>query len=140
LDAVERLLLRGDQPIPLTPKAFDTLLVLVKHSGHLLGKDVLMKEVWSDAFVEEANLARNVWTLRRALGEDEGEHRYIETVPKIGYRFVAPVRELDRTESDLSERTRLTDSSAIIDASIVDPIQSHVANESYKSVNANNVV
>jgi len=122
LDAVERLLLRGDQPIPLTPKAFDTLLVLVKHSGHLLGKDVLMKEVWSDAFVEEANLARNVWTLRRALGEDEGEHRYIETVPKIGYRFVAPVRELDRTESDLSERTPLTDSSAIIDASIVDPI------------------
>jgi len=140
LDAVERLLLRGDQPIPLTPKAFDTLLVLVKHSGHLLGKDVLMKEVWSDAFVEEANLARNVWTLRRALGEDEGEHRYIETVPKIGYRFVAPVRELDRTESDLSERTPLIDSSAIIDASIVDPIQSHVANESYKSVNANNVV
>jgi DNA-binding winged helix-turn-helix (wHTH) protein len=101
--------------------------VLVEHSGHLLGKDVLMKEVWSDAFVEQANLARNVWTLRRALGEDEGEHRYIETVPKIGYRFVAPVRELDRTEFDRSERIRLTDSPAIIDASIVDPIQSHVA-------------
>jgi DNA-binding winged helix-turn-helix (wHTH) protein/TolB-like protein/Flp pilus assembly protein TadD len=95
LDVLERLLVRGDQPIPLTPKVFDTLLVLVKHNGHLVEKELLMKEIWSDSFVEEANIARNVWTLRKALGDDEGEHRYIETVPKLGYRFIAPVRELN---------------------------------------------
>ena len=100
LDAVERRLLRGDQSIALTPKAFETLLVLVQHSGHLVGKDLLMKQVWSDAFVEEANIARNIWTLRKALGDDEGEHRYIETVPKLGYRFVVPVREVDRVTVD----------------------------------------
>ena len=96
LDVVERLLIRGDQLIPLTPKVFDTLLVLVKHNGHLVEKELLMKEVWSDSFVEEANISRNVWILRKALGDDDGEHRYIETVPKLGYRFVAPVREVNR--------------------------------------------
>ena len=94
LDAAERRLVRGDEPIALTLKVFDTLLFLVQHSGHLVGKDELMKEVWSDSFVEEANVARHVWILRRALGDDEGDHRYIETVPKLGYRFIAPVREI----------------------------------------------
>ena len=94
LDAAERVLQRGNEPVPLTPKAFETLLVLVQRSGHVVEKDELMKQVWADAFVEEANLARNVWTLRKALGDDEREHHYIETVPKLGYRFVAPVREL----------------------------------------------
>ena len=102
LDPVERLLLRGDRPIPLTPKVFDTLLVLVQHSGHLVSKELLMKEVWSDSFVEEANLARNVWTLRKALGDDERDHRYIETVPKLGYRFVTPVRELNGTATGVA--------------------------------------
>ena len=95
LDAAERLLLCGDRPVALTPKAFDTLLVLVRHNGHLVSKDQLMKEVWSDAFVEEINVARNVWTLRKALADDERVHRYIETVPRIGYRFIAPVREVN---------------------------------------------
>ena len=94
LDAAERVLQRGNEPVPLTQKAFETLLVLVQRSGHVVEKDELMKQVWADAFVEEANLARNVWTLRKALGDDEREHHYIETVPKLGYRFVAPVREL----------------------------------------------
>ena len=94
LETAEQLLLRRGEPIPLTPKAFDTLLVLVQSSGHLVEKDELMKRVWADAFVEEANLARNVWALRKTLEDDHGEHRYIETVSKRGYRFIAPVREV----------------------------------------------
>src|SRR6266852_1864283 len=93
LDAAERLLLHEGKSVPLTPKAFDTLLVLVQRSGHLVEKDDLMKEVWKEAFVEEANLARNIWTLRKALGDEGDEYHYIETVPKLGYRFVAQVRE-----------------------------------------------
>src|SRR4030095_16287083 len=129
LDAAERLLLRGEQQIPLTPKVFDTLLVLVQHSGHLVGKDFLMKEVWSDAFVEEANLARNVWTLRKALGDDEGKHRYIETVPKTGYRFVAPVRILERTELPLAESAPLAEAGPSADSTVVDGSQIEVANK-----------
>jgi DNA-binding winged helix-turn-helix (wHTH) protein/TolB-like protein/Tfp pilus assembly protein PilF len=91
LDPKERLLLRQGSPVPLTPKDFETLLVLVQRSGRLVEKEELMKEVWSDAFVEEANLARHIWALRRVLGDDH-EHRFIETIPKRGYRFVAPVR------------------------------------------------
>ena len=101
LDAAEHLLLRDGKPIQLTPKAFQTLLVLVRNGGRLVEKDELMRQVWADAFVEEANLARNIWVLRRALGDDEDEHRYIETVPKLGYRFVAPVRELSDEAVDL---------------------------------------
>ena len=93
LEASERLLLRAGEVVPLTPKVFDTLLVLVKSGGRLVRKDDLIKEVWPDTVVEDANLARNVWTLRRALGESDGERRYIETIPKIGYRFVASVRQ-----------------------------------------------
>src|SRR5438309_3616155 len=92
LDATERLLLRDGVPVPLTPKAFDTLLVLVENSGHLLDKDDLMKRVWPDTFVEEGGLTRNISALRKAL--DSGEQQYIETVPRRGYRFTAAVSEL----------------------------------------------
>src|SRR5205809_5505173 len=91
LDAAERLLLRDGQPVPLPPKVFDTLLVLVQSSGHLVEKDELMTKLWPDTFVEEATLARNISDLRKALCEDTGQHEYIETVPKRGYRFVARV-------------------------------------------------
>src|SRR5262245_9191162 len=94
LETAERLLLRDGKPVALTPKAFETLLVLVRRSGHVVRKDDLMSQVWPDAVVEEANLARNVWTLRKALGDDNGEAKYIETIPKLGYRFVASVTEL----------------------------------------------
>lgn len=90
LDAAERLLLRAGEPVPLQPKVFDLLRVLVEHQGHLLEKDELMKLVWPDAIVEEANLANNISILRKTLSEN-GE-RFIETVPKRGYRFVADVR------------------------------------------------
>jgi DNA-binding winged helix-turn-helix (wHTH) protein/TolB-like protein len=89
----ERQLLRDDQPVPLTPKTFDLLVVLVENSGHLTEKDELLKRIWPDSFVEEANLSVNMSALRRALGEGPEDHQYVETVPRHGYRFVAKVRE-----------------------------------------------
>jgi len=72
LEAGERLLLRQNERIPLTPKAFETLLVLVEHSGRVVQKDDLLKQVWPDTIVEEANLARNIWTLRKVLADGNG--------------------------------------------------------------------
>jgi DNA-binding winged helix-turn-helix (wHTH) protein len=89
LNESERLLLRDGRPVGLTPKVFDTLVALVERGGRLVGKDELMERLWPDNFVEEGALTRNISDLRKALGEE----RYIETVPKRGYRFVAPVRE-----------------------------------------------
>jgi TolB-like protein/Flp pilus assembly protein TadD len=91
LDAAERQLRCAERLVPLTPKAFDTLLVLVEHSGRAVGKDELMEKVWPDTSVEEATLAQNIFALRKALGDTP---RHIETVPKFGYRFVTPVREV----------------------------------------------
>ncbi len=99
LETAERLLLRAGARISLTPKAFETLLVLVQNSGRLVEKDDLIKQVWPDAIVEEANLARNIWALRKALGDVNGAGAYIETIPKVGYRFVAPVTELPVQEN-----------------------------------------
>jgi DNA-binding winged helix-turn-helix (wHTH) protein/pimeloyl-ACP methyl ester carboxylesterase len=93
IDVTERVLLSGKDAVSLTPKAFDTLLVLVEHSGHVLSKEELMEKVWPDSFVEENNLAQNISALRKALGEESSGQKYIETVPKRGYRFVADVRE-----------------------------------------------
>ncbi|MBK9214434.1 MAG: winged helix-turn-helix domain-containing protein [Chloracidobacterium sp.] len=92
LDVAERRLLNQDVPVPLTPKAFEVLTILVSESGHLVEKDELLKRVWADSFVEEANIARIIHTLRRALGEDENS-KFIETVATKGYRFVAKVTE-----------------------------------------------
>ncbi len=108
LDTVERQLLRQGQPVPLTPKAFETLLVLVKRSGHLVGKEELIQALWPDSFVEEANLTNNIWTLRNALGESHQSHLYIETVPKRGYRFVADVRALEEETELIAEKRTFT--------------------------------
>jgi DNA-binding winged helix-turn-helix (wHTH) protein/tetratricopeptide (TPR) repeat protein len=94
LDATERLLLRADVVVPLTPKAFDLLLALVEQPGRLLEKDTLLKLIWPDSFVEEKNLADNISRIRKALGEGENGEKFIETVPKHGYRFVAEVKLL----------------------------------------------
>jgi pimeloyl-ACP methyl ester carboxylesterase/DNA-binding winged helix-turn-helix (wHTH) protein len=91
LDVAERLLFNEKGPVPLTPKAFDTLLCLVENHGHVLGREELMAQVWPDSFVEENNLAQNISTLRKVLGPDGA--KLIETVPKRGYRFVADVKE-----------------------------------------------
>src|SRR5262245_61831827 len=104
LDAAEHLLLRDGEAIPLTPKAFDLLLALVERHGRLLEKDELLKKVWPDTFVEEANLASNISQLRKALGDGENGLRYIETVPKRGYRFVAGVMKLEENGAEQTVR------------------------------------
>ncbi len=95
LDLEKRLLLRDGEPVPLTPKAFDTLALLVRRSGHVVGKDELLDEIWADAFVEESTIAQNVFTLRKALGQNHTENQFIETVPKHGYRFIADVKAIN---------------------------------------------
>jgi TolB-like protein/DNA-binding winged helix-turn-helix (wHTH) protein len=95
LDPGERLLRNGAARIELPPRAFDTLLALVENSGRLLEKDALMRTVWRDTVVEENNLSQVVYLVRRALHEREDGARYIETVPKRGYRFVGEVREFE---------------------------------------------
>ena len=89
------LLLRDGEPISLSPKVFETLLFLVQNRGRIGKKDEIINSVWPDTFVEESNLAQNVFLLRKALGEEKNEHRYIVTIPGVGYRFVAAVREFD---------------------------------------------
>lgn len=98
IDAHDRLLLREGRPIPLTAKAFDTLLVLVRRGGHLVEKAEMMKAVWGDCFVEDGNLAVTVSMLRKALGDEGEERRYIQTVAKRGYRLVEAVHELPKTD------------------------------------------
>ena len=91
LSPIDRQLLRGDTPIPLTPKVFDTLVMLVERAGHLIHKDEFLATIWPDTIVEEVGLAHNISQLRRALKDGCGEARFIQTVPKRGYRFAAPV-------------------------------------------------
>jgi len=103
LDAAKRLLLKDAREIvPLMPKAFDTLLYLVRHSGKVIEKDELMREIWADTIVEENNLTQNISILRRVFGEKPGEHRFIATVPGHGYKFVADVQVLSLAESAIS--------------------------------------
>lgn len=92
LDVAERRLCRGPQIIRLSPKSFDLLVILVENSGHLLRKEELMAKVWPDAVVEENNLAQNISTLRKTLGQ-ASDQQFIETIPTAGYRFVAPVHK-----------------------------------------------
>src|SRR5215510_15836682 len=92
LDARNGILLNGGATVRLTPRAFQTLLVLVKHASEVVDKEQLMAEVWPDTFVEEGNLSRNIYEIRKALGDDTAEPRYVETIPKRGYRFIAPTK------------------------------------------------
>lgn len=92
LDVKERVLLRRGKPVSLAPKAFATLLVLVEKSGHVVEKDELVKLVWPDSYVEEANIAQNIFTLRKVLGNKRLGEPYIETVPRRGYRFLGVVK------------------------------------------------
>jgi DNA-binding winged helix-turn-helix (wHTH) protein/TolB-like protein/lipopolysaccharide biosynthesis regulator YciM len=94
LKSDERVLLREHELVPLTPKAFDILLALLENDGRIVPKDDLMKKVWPHTFVEEGNLTQNVSLLRKALGESANGPQFIETVPRRGYRFVAPVNRI----------------------------------------------
>ena len=92
-DVPLRVLTKEGEVISLGDKAAEVLLFLLHNAGNLVGKEDLMKEVWPDSFVEESNLTQNIHTLRRVLGDDRVSARYIETVPRRGYRFVAAVRQ-----------------------------------------------
>lgn len=102
MDSGRGVLLRDGQVIPLTNKAFETLLILVRNSGQVVKKEELIKEIWPDTFVEETNLTRNISVLRKVLGEGPSDNQYIQTIPKQGYRFVASVREIVDEDSGLT--------------------------------------
>ena len=109
IDPTQRLLLRDNQPVPLQPKAFDTLLALVQRSGKVVLKEDLMKTVWPDTFVEESNLTQNIFVLRKTLGELPGERRYIVTMPGRGYRFAEDVQTV-------SEETVLEEDEIVVES------------------------
>ena len=104
VDLKQRLLLRGQEMVPLTPKLFETLLALIENSGAVVTKDELMKRVWRDAIVEERSLSQNVFLLRKALEEDSNGRHYIATVPKVGYRFLADVERSENGSSLIIEK------------------------------------
>src|SRR5437870_1580368 len=101
IDANRRILVREGEPVPLTPKAFDTLLALVEHHGQVLKTEELIEMLWPDSFVEEGNLTYNISLLRKALGESANDRRYIITIPGRGYKFAADVKEADEDASDV---------------------------------------
>src|SRR5262245_22771695 len=106
LDPAERLLRRDGAPVQLTPKMFDILLFLVERSGQLVSKDELMRAIWPDTFVEDANLTVNISSLRKALGDTGNGHQYIETVQRRGYRFGVEVKERGGAELKTVESAR----------------------------------
>jgi WD40 repeat protein/DNA-binding winged helix-turn-helix (wHTH) protein len=95
LYAAQRILVHDGEPVALTPKGFETLLALVESKGRILEKDELMKTLWPGNFVEEGNLSQNIFLLRKALGDKRNGSRFIQTVPRRGYKFAASVKEID---------------------------------------------
>src|SRR5438270_3559053 len=93
LDSEERVLRRGDEPLSLPPKDLETLLVLVERAGHIVDKDELLEKVWPGVFIEEGNLSRRIFNLRQVLGDGSDGQKYIETIPRRGYRFVAAIQQ-----------------------------------------------
>ncbi|HEX6279220.1 MAG TPA: winged helix-turn-helix domain-containing protein [Pyrinomonadaceae bacterium] len=122
LDTDRRLLFRDGEAVPLTHKAFETLALLVENRGRVVEKDELLSEIWPDTFVEEGSLARNVSVLRKALGEGPSDHHYIQTIPKQGYRFVAPVREVVETGEEPLDQAAAALGGGITPATIEKPV------------------
>jgi DNA-binding winged helix-turn-helix (wHTH) protein/tetratricopeptide (TPR) repeat protein len=106
IDLEERVLMRDHETIALSPKAFETLLVLVQHSERVVLKDDLMKTLWPDTFVEESNLSQHIFQLRKALGDKAHDPEYIVTVPGRGYRFAQKVAEITEPDADLIVQSR----------------------------------
>jgi DNA-binding winged helix-turn-helix (wHTH) protein len=94
LEVGQGRLLHNGVPVPLAPKEFDTLRLLVERHGQLVSKQTLLDHVWAGTFVGDETIAQRISLLRKALGENSAPSKYIETVPKRGYRFVAAVHEL----------------------------------------------
>ena len=115
LDLSKRVLTCDREAIPLAPKATEILIMLVTNAGQLVEKDELLKEVWPDTFVEESNLTQNIFTLRKALGDDRADPRYIETVTRRGYRFIASVQVIAaKSHADNIPTTKGLDSDQVI--------------------------
>ncbi len=106
LDIAERTLMSNDEIIPLAPKVFDTLFSIIKREGDIISKEELMDEVWTDSFVEEGNLTQNIYILRQTFGK---ENKFIETVPRRGYRFSADLRIIEKKDDKNRNRTRIED-------------------------------
>lgn len=104
-DLTNRILKRAGETVSLGPKATDILVVLITRAGHLVEKDELLKEVWPDTFVEEANVSQHIFALRRALGDERAEPKYIETVMRRGYRFIGTVRVIEVNGNHLANAT-----------------------------------
>jgi eukaryotic-like serine/threonine-protein kinase len=124
VDPDQQILLRENQPVPITPKAFETLLILIRHSREDLSKDELMKSLWPDTFVEETTLSQNIFRLRKALGETHEGLQYVVTLPGRGYRFTALVRTITNDGEDLvlqsqSRSELIVDSSTKIPAELI---------------------
>ncbi|MGC2239198.1 MAG: winged helix-turn-helix domain-containing protein [Pyrinomonadaceae bacterium] len=119
LEVDEGVLKRGEDPVPLTPKAFETLVVLLENHGKVVDKEILLNEVWQDTFVEETTLAQNIFTIRKALGIQDDGKQVIETVPRRGYKFVANVTEVIGSAEDIiferNVRTEITTEHKIIE-------------------------
>src|ERR1700722_18713099 len=106
MDPDKQVLLRDGQLVAVTPKAFETLLVLVRRSREVVSKEELLKEIWPDSFVEESNLSQNIFLLRKALGDTAESRQYIVTLPGRGYRFAAPVRTVTEQGEALVAQAR----------------------------------
>ena len=101
LDAGEHRLLKGSAEVVLRPKAFDTLLYLVRQHGHTVGKNELFGAVWADTYVSDAVLTHCIAEVRRALQDDARDPRYVRTLPKVGYAFVADVESAGRAAAGI---------------------------------------
>jgi DNA-binding winged helix-turn-helix (wHTH) protein len=99
VDVARRRVLRNGELLPLAPKPFETLLLLLENRGRVLEKDELMKTLWPESFVEEGNLSQNIFVLRRLVGEPSGGNGFIQTIPRRGYKFIAAVKEIAGPES-----------------------------------------
>jgi DNA-binding winged helix-turn-helix (wHTH) protein/Tol biopolymer transport system component len=133
LEIEDRLLLEHGRAVPLTPKAFDTLVALVRRNGRVVKKEDLLSEVWPNTFVEEATLAQNVFTLRKALGQTAGGAQYIETIPKQGYRFVADVEEISGDDAELLFQTTTRTHIVSEELEHSDAPNTHITESPYRS-------
>ena len=121
LDVRRRLLFKEGRPVRITPKAFDILLRLVKSGGRVVSKDEMMSTIWPGCFVEEGNLAQNIFLLRRLFGERKDEHKFIITMPGVGYRFAPYVRE--STSASMLPRTAALDQQKVSSIAVL-PLRS----------------
>lgn len=121
INVTERLLQRGDELVPLSPKVFDTLLILVENHGHVVGKRELMDLLWPDTFVEESSLTQNISLIRRALTSGENDRQYIETIPKRGYRFIGDVAQINESLQEVGPSSIAITESSLNDDRLTRP-------------------